>query len=359
MLDIRQLRYFVAIVEQGSFSRAANFLHVAQPALSLHVRNMEADMGTPLLVRVPRGVEPTEAGAILMRHARIILDQLTVAEEEIRGHDNDPSGEVRLGLPGTIGQIVAVPLITAARTRYPGIKLRIAEAMSGFILEWMRDERIDLAVLYGQADKHGISTEQLLDEDLLFFGPAKGLRPETMPEPGSTLSFAAVARMPLILPAQGHGLRDLLTRVAEASGTEMNTVIDVDSYGNIKSLVAEGFGYSILPENAIDAEVRDGRLQRWIIEAPGLTRSIYLARSHRRQMTKAAAVIHDLARETLLDLARSRRWVGARILAPQDAEAGARAGAPANPDAGDDGLPGPLAPAVRKAAGVASRRRQP
>ncbi len=359
MLDIRQLRYFVAIVEQGSFSRAANFLHVAQPALSLHVRNMEADMGTPLLVRVPRGVEPTEAGAILMRHARIILDQLTVAEEEIRGHDNDPSGEVRLGLPGTIGQIVAVPLITAARTRYPKIKLRIAEAMSGFILEWMRDERIDLAVLYGQADRHGISTEQLLDEDLLFFGPTGGLRPEPMPEPGSALPFATVAQMPLILPGRGHGLRDLLTRVAESAGTAMNTVIDVDSYGNIKSLVAEGFGYSILPENAINAEIREGRLQRWIIEAPCLTRSIHLARSGRRPMTKAAGVIHDLVRETLLDLARSGRWIGARISAPDGAANRNEEGTPGNTGPGDAGLPEALGPAVRRTAGVSSRRRQP
>src|SRR5690606_260802 len=147
-MDIRQLRYFVAIAEQGSFSRAAALLHIAQPALSLHVRNMEFDLGTPLLFRSPKGVVPTEAGEILLRNARIIIDQLAIAEEEIRGHDNDPSGEVRLGLPGTISQILAVPLITAARTRYPKIKLRIAEAMSGFVLEWMRDARIDLAILY-------------------------------------------------------------------------------------------------------------------------------------------------------------------------------------------------------------------
>ena len=73
MIDMRQLRYFVAIVEQGSLSRAAEFLRVAQPAPSLHVRNMEADLGTALLFRSPRGVEPTEAGSILLRHARTFL----------------------------------------------------------------------------------------------------------------------------------------------------------------------------------------------------------------------------------------------------------------------------------------------
>jgi LysR family transcriptional regulator, nitrogen assimilation regulatory protein len=313
MMDIRQLRYFVAIVEQGSFSRAAEFLHVAQPALSLHVRNMEADLGTELLFRSPRGVEPTEAGSILLRHARIVLDQMTVAEEEIRGHQNDPAGEVRLGVPGTIGQILAVPLITAVHLRYPKIKLRIAEAMSGFILEWMREERIDLAVLYGRVDDHGIRTEHLLEEDLQFFGPTEGVRAEPMPPPGTGLSFAQAASMPLILPGQGHGLRDLLDDAAEAGRQDLNTVIDVDSYGNIKALVAEGLGYSILPENAISAEVAEGQLRSWTIGDPAISRSIHLAHSASRPMTNAVTVVLALARETLRDLARTGRWVGARI----------------------------------------------
>ena len=314
MMDIRQLRYFVAIVEHGSFSRAANFLHVAQPALSLHVRNMEADLGTALLFRTPRGVEPTEAGLILMRHARIILDQFTIAEEEIRGHQNDPAGEVRLGVPGTIGQILAVPLITAVHMRYPKIKLRIAEAMSGFILEWMREERIDLAVLYRTADEHGIHTEQLLTEQLHFFGPGLPPKDESLPDPGEALDFADVARMPLILPGKGHGLRDVLIRSADGAGQNLNTIIDVDSYGNIKSLVAEGFGYSILPENAIAAEVGAGKLRRWTIANPSIRRSIHLAHSSSRPMTNAVSVVLNVVRETLRDLARSGRWIGAEIV---------------------------------------------
>lgn len=314
MMDIRQLRYFVAIVEQGSFSRAANFLHVAQPALSLHVRNMEADLGTPLLIRTPRGVEPTEAGVTLLRHARIIMDQLIVAEEEIRGHQDDPTGEVRLGVPGTIGQVLAVPLITAVRLRYPKIKLRIAEAMSGFILEWMREERVDLAVLYGQPEEHGIRTERLLTEDLHFFGPASDMRNDALPPPGGALSFAQVATMPLILPGKGHGLRDLLNRYAETARIDLNTVIDVDSYGNIKSLVAEGLGYSILPENSIAAEIAQGRLHRWTIENPSISRSIHLASSGSRPLTNAVSVVLGLARETLLDLTRQGHWAGARIV---------------------------------------------
>ncbi len=313
-MDIRQLRYFVAIAEQGSFSRAAALLHIAQPALSLHVRNMEADLGTSLLFRSPKGVVPTEAGEILLRNARVILDQLAITEEEIRGHDNDPGGEVRLGLPGTISQILAVPLITAARMRYPRVKLRIAEAMSGFVLEWMRDARIDLAVLYRDVTDSGIATVRILEEELSFFGPDQPLADVDLPAEGTPVSYASIAQTPLILPGEAHGLRELLERQALASGIELNTVIDVDSYSNIKELVSSRFGYSILPLNAIAREVAAGKLKSWPITRPTIQRSIHLAHAVGRPMTNAVAAIEALAREVLRDLARTGRWVGAKIL---------------------------------------------
>jgi LysR family nitrogen assimilation transcriptional regulator len=311
-MDLRQLRYFIAIAEQGSFSRAANLLHIAQPALSLHVRNMEFDLGTPLLSRSPKGVVPTEAGEILLRNARIILDQFTIAEEEIRGHDNDPSGEVRLGLPGTISQILAVPLITAARTRYPKIKLRIAEAMSGFVLEWMRDSRIDLAVLYGNVSDKGISMVRILQEELVFFGPPEPITDVSLPENGEELSYNTIAQLPLILPSEAHGLRELLEKQAIISSLELNTIIDVDSYSNIKELVRTGIGYSILPLNAIAREVNDGVLNCWKITQPQLLRSIYLSHSIDRPMTNAVAAIESLTRDVLRDLTRTGKWAGAK-----------------------------------------------
>lgn len=316
-MDIRQLRYFVAIAEQGSFSRAAALLHIAQPALSLHVRNMEFDLGTPLLFRSPKGVVPTEAGEILLRNARIIIDQLTIAEEEIRGHDNDPSGEVRLGLPGTISQILAVPLITAARTRFPKIKLRIAEAMSGFVLEWMRDARIDLAVLYRDINDRGIAMVRILEEELVFFGPTHPITEIAMPEGGTVLDYDLIAQLPLILPSEAHGLRELLERQAITSNIELNTIIDVDSYSNIKELVSSGIGYSILPLNAIAREISDGKLKSWTIANPKIQRSIYLTHSIERPMTNAVAAIESLTREVLRDLSRTGRWAGATIL-PED-----------------------------------------
>ncbi|MCO5144743.1 MAG: LysR substrate-binding domain-containing protein [Aquamicrobium sp.] len=311
-MDIRQLRYFLAIAEQGSFSRAAAQLHVAQPALSLHVRNMETDLKVQLLHRSPKGVVPTEAGAILLRNARIILDQLAVAEEEIRGHESDPAGEVRLGLPGTVSEVLSVPLITATHQRYPKIKIRIAEAMSGFVLEWMREARIDLAILYRDVNDHGIETVRLLEEELCFLGQAVDADEPDLPPPGEALAFAQAARLPLILPGPSHGLRELLARQALTVDIKLNTVIDIDSYGNIKELVRDGFGYSILPANAIAREVQAGELRRWPIASPAVRRAVHLAYSVERPMTNAVTAIQALACEVLRDLARTGRWAGAQ-----------------------------------------------
>jgi len=320
-MDIRQLRYFIAIVEQGSFSRAAATLHVAQPALSLHVRNVEAELGTRLLFRSPKGVVPTEAGEILLRNARTIIDQLKITEEEVRGHQNDPVGTVRLGLPGTISEILSVPLIMAARNRYPRIELRIAEAMSGFVLEWLRESRIDLAVIYRNVSDSGLASIELLEEELVFFAPAQGLAGLSdtgftgpLPAPEARPQLADIANVPLILPGKAHGLRHLIDRHAATAGIDLDVSIEVDSYSNIKRLVCSGLGCSILPLNAISQEVSAGLLESWRIGDVRLRRSAYLAFPEARPMTNAVAAIRDLAVAVLRDLARKGSWAGARAL---------------------------------------------
>lgn len=315
-MDIRQLRYFVAIVEQGSLTRAAAFLHVAQPALSLHLRNMEEELGAPLLYRSSRGVTPTEAGTILLRNARVIINQFALVEDEIRGHESDPSGEVRLGLPGTISQILAVPLITAAHLRFPRIKLQVSDAMSGFVLNWMREGTVDLAVLYGKDESHGIRTMKLFEEELQLFGPAKGNLSHDAK--GDTIAFADALKMPMILPSKGHGLRDQIMAAADTANLEVTTIIDVDSYSNIKKLVEEGLGVSILPKNAIAAEVAAGRLRGWSFRDPQIKRSVYLAHSLERPMTNAVTAIHALAADTLKELARSGSWIGVDMVEDTD-----------------------------------------
>lgn len=312
-MDIRQLRYFIAIVEQGSFSKASSLLNVAQPALSLHVGNMEADLGTTLLFRKSNGVVPTESGQILLRNARLIIDQFEKTRAEIIGHEAEPSGEVRLGLPSTMSQLLSVPVIVAARKKFPKVTLRIAEALSGFVLDWAREGRVDLAVIYVPVADRALSADPILTEDLCLFGPVTPLDGVTL-EGREIVTFAKISQLPLILPSPIHGLRVLLEAKATEHGLSLSTVTDVDSYGSIKELVDRGLGYSILPYSAIAREVEANRLRAWEITQPELKRSVYLVHQAVRPMTNAVAAIEQLARETLVELVTTGRWSGARAL---------------------------------------------
>ncbi|UES50253.1 LysR family transcriptional regulator [Roseibium aggregatum] len=262
-MDIRQLRYFLEIVAQGSLTRAAESLHVAQPALSLHLKNMEEQLGTRLLTRSRSGVTPTEAGDLLLQRARAILEDLARTEDDIRNLETDPSGIVRIGLPGTISAMVSLPLILAARERFPRITLNITEAMSGFVGDWLSEGKIDLAVLYSRSKDARIRSELLLEEELVVLWPADAERPQEM-------NMEALDNVPMVLPSGAHGLRVLIDRTFQALGFAPEIAMEIDSFNNIKRLVAAGFGPSILPLYAVTEEVAAGSLRVSRIAAPGL-----------------------------------------------------------------------------------------
>ncbi|OUS18877.1 hypothetical protein A9Q95_16610 [Rhodobacterales bacterium 59_46_T64] len=308
-MDLRQLRYFLTIVEQGSFSRAAAVLNVAQPALSIHLRKMEDALGTPLLIRRPQGVVPTEAGDLLALRARRILSEMARTEDEIRSLHSDPAGEVRLGFPATVSSILSVPLISAARDRYPRIRINIAEAMSGFVSEWLMDGRIDMAILYNDIGQKGLRSDLLLKEELVMLTPPG----DHMPDP---VSLADLQRTALILPSSAHGLRRMIDQAARHAGSKLTCEVEIDSFSNIKALVAGAHGCSILPYHAVAAEAKAGLVGIRHFAEPRLWRSAYLVHMTDRPMSRAGEVIADLLRETVATLLADGAWAIDGLIAP-------------------------------------------
>lgn len=310
-LDLRQLRYFLAIVEEGSFSRAAVRLGVAQPALSLHVRKMEEALGTQLLLRGSQGVSATEPGEVLARRAAAVLSALGQTEEEIRSLGREPSGVVRLGLPGTIGVIVSVPLISLCKERYPKVKIIIAEAMSGFVRQWLLEGSVDLGILYNDPEAPGLSSRPLLHEELILVCPPNS-------EFGSEPLVNALGNIPLILPSGAHGLRKMLDKFFRDRDIVIDPAFEVDSYASIKQLVEGGFGYSILPQHAVAEEAAAGRLILHSLDGAELWRAAHLVHATRLPMTRACAAVHDILGELVAGLIESGSWAGARSATTQD-----------------------------------------
>lgn len=305
-MDLRQLRYFTAIVEQGSFSKAATKLRVAQPALSQHLRHMEDEFGVALLHRGTRGVVATEAGERLLERARTILAEFADLRDYVRGETVAPAGEVRIGLPGTVSEQFSVPLIEAAKERYPAVRIRIAEAMSGFVLDWLRKGEVDLAVLYSTSDPKGLGIHHVLTEELCLFA-VPALAALATP-PGESVTLAAAAGLDLILPGPGHGLRDQIDEAAAGINATVHAAVEIESYAQIKRLAERGLGYGILPRMAVRAQEKAGIFRTWPIEQPSLYRKVYLAYSTERPMPAAARAIGQLSWEILRGLVTDESW---------------------------------------------------
>ena len=305
-MDLRQLRYFTAIVEQGSFSKAATKLRVAQPALSQHLRHMEDELGVALLHRGTRGVVATEAGERLLERARTILAEFAGLRDCVRGETVAPTGEVRIGLPGTVSEQFSVPLIEAAKERYPAVRIRIAEAMSGFVLDWLRKGEVDLAVIYSTSDPKGLGIHHVLTEELCLFGVPALTALET--PPGEPVTLAEAAGLDLILPGPGHGLRDQIDEAATGINATVHAAVEIESYAQIKRLAERGLGYGILPRMAVRAQEKAGIFRTWPIERPSLYRKVYLAYSTERPMPAAARAIGQLSWEILRGLVTDESW---------------------------------------------------
>ena len=372
-MDLRQLRYFSAIVAHGSITRAAAALGVAQPALSTHLRNMEARLGRPLLIRGRAGVTPTEAGALLAARAERVLQDMARLEEDLRDLDRDPAGAVHVGLPGTVAEIVALPLIQAVSARYPRVRLTIAEAMSGFIGAWLAEGRVDIGVQYGPSVDDGILGEKLLEEELAVIWPGAGrggagemrrgglpdggaedgidvhvgsagrgdglaerggaedgsdggqgdgsagaaLAPVLPGAPPGVVELDALQDAPMVLPSGAHGLRALVEAACARLGFAPRAVVEIDSYANIKRLVAAGHGASVLPLHAVRAELAAGALRASRVAPPGLRREAWLAwpAPALRPPSRAQEAVRDTLREVILSLAETGAWADVRPVA--------------------------------------------
>jgi len=303
-MDIRQLRYFIQVAERGSFSRAADHLRVAQPALSKHIQEMESELGVRLLDRSARGVSTTEAGERLLAHAHRILAEFAEIPDSVRG-EATPRGEVRLGLPGTVSELVATPLIEAARARYPQLRIRIVEAMSGYIREWLMRGEIDLAIVYSAGDPRGLAVRHVLSEEICLFAAPKALAGP--PPHGREIALGPAAALPLILPGPRHGLRELLDDRAGAAGVALDPAIEIDSYSQIKSLAQRGLGFGVLPRMAVEHERRARAFRLWRFD-PQITRDVYLAYSTDRSLRNASRAVAGLAWDILRGLVREGAW---------------------------------------------------
>lgn len=271
-LDIRRLRYFLAIAESGSMSAAARNLHTSQPALSYHMAELERLTGHVLLLRDRNGVSLTEAGRLLRAHARIILEQLELAETELDALERSgasPIGRVRLAIISSLSARLIPMLVERVRAEMPDVTLQLMEAGTNDIMARLDRGEVDMAV-YLTADPSR-SEQQLAREQLYFLA-----LPDDADKSGGPMRLVDLGWQRLVLPAEGNPLRDFVQANARQHGVHLDVVLEVDGLNSRLTAVAAGVGGTIVGGQGLSQDDLGSVYAIREIVEPRLFRPIFL-----------------------------------------------------------------------------------
>jgi LysR family nitrogen assimilation transcriptional regulator len=240
-MQFRQLRYFVKIVEAGSFSRAASVVHVAQPALSQQVAGLEERLGVPLLQRSARGVRPTAAGEVLFKEASAILHQLDQLPGIARSSSGEPEGTVSLGFVSSLAPKIAGGILEECRTIMPKVTIRLSDGDSLSLESRIASASVDLAILYEDEFVTALTRKPLFTQKMYLVSRLP------LPGHGEAISLEQVAVLPLVIPGRTNGRRVLIERAFAEAKLKPNIALEADSLVSEMWAVQNDIGYSILP----------------------------------------------------------------------------------------------------------------
>jgi LysR family tcuABC transcriptional regulator len=310
-MELRQLRYFVRVVEIGSMSRAALELDLVQSALSQQISRLESELCTRLLQRSSKGVIPTEAGLAFFREAQLTLRH---AEQAVRAAQQSRlSGTVSVGLASTTAVVLGVPLMQAMRTRYPDVRLHLVESMSGHLTSMLNSRQLDLAVLFDTGVARRWSVMPLLEENLYWMQarPAGNTAPE---KAQGSINMAQLKGVPLILPTGSHGLRSTLDAAFARAEVKPHLVAEIDSLTMLMDAVCAGLGSTVQPWAALGRVSDAARRLQWAeISDAQVLRANALCSLSDDELSPAALATRVVLADCARELVCSGAWEGTRL----------------------------------------------
>lgn len=310
-MELRQLRYFVRIVELGSMSRAALDLDMVQSALSQQISRLESELSTRLLQRTPRGVIPTEAGQAFFHQAQLTLrhaQQAIHAAQQAR-----LSGAVSMGLSPTIANVLGLPLMRAMRERYPEVRLHMVSALSGHLTSLLNARQLDLAILFDTQSARRWSVLPLLEEQL-FLIQSRQQPVASHIQHDTPIHLQQLQQVPLILPSGSHGLRSSVMASFSSAGFQSQMAMEIDSLPLLMEAVAAGMGATVQPWSAVGM-YRDAaeRFQWSQIADDSVRRKAALCSLSDDELSPAALAARVVLMDCARQLVKSGAWVGAAL----------------------------------------------
>jgi len=289
-LNLHLLRLFATVARTGSFSRAAEILHISQPAISKSVRDFEAQVGCRLLDRGPKGVRPTREGEALARHARTLFAAERAAEEELRALRGLHQGSLRVGASTTIATYMLPDHLGAFHRAHPGIELHIVSANTRAIAELMAGHEIDVALVEGPVEDHDLVCEPWRTDAMVLIAapshPLAAAAGRVVPE--------MIAGEVLIVREPGSGSREVVADALAARGVRPARTLEIGSTEAIKQVVAAGLGLAIVSAATVKDQVALGRLTVIPWQGFSIKRSLWRLRKPGRLETPAARAFGKL-----------------------------------------------------------------
>ncbi|MCT8972503.1 hydrogen peroxide-inducible genes activator [Microbaculum marinisediminis] len=272
MPTLKQLKYLDALARERNYARAAASCHISQPALSMQIKELEAELGLVLVERGRGTFAMTEAGEEIVRRARSILRATDDLVDYARHADQPLSGTLRFGVIPTIAPYLLPRALPLIRARFPDIALELREAQTADVVDDLSRGVLDLVLLSPPIDAPDIETFHMFDDRFLLVTQADEALDER-----KRIDISSISGRRLLLLSEGHCLREQALSVCRTADRDTLGELGATSLTTIVQMVANGFGATLLPEMAIDAEIRDDRTALLRFRAPEPSRQIGLA----------------------------------------------------------------------------------
>lgn len=326
-MDLRSLRYFIAVLEAGSLSRAAVSLYVAQPALTAQIKKLEAELDTQLFERSHAGVTPTAAGLQLYQDARRLLSDAAAMRERLQRGPQDPEGSVTVAVPFLLASLLLGPVLARLKRSYPRIRVFVIDDLSLMVRKAMVDRRADIGILVDTPGVDGLDVRRFAREAMFICGcdatgevaamasaaagtAGKGRRGKAAgPQQRMQLPFASAAGLPLVLQSRRFSIRQHVEEAAAELGVELNIVHEHDSARVIRSLYLAGAGFTFTPACALADGPAEG--PPWLVARivqPEMMRTYFLATPSAREPDPATRVVMDALVEEARAMIAAGRW---------------------------------------------------
>ncbi len=302
-MDIRQLRYFVAVYKHRNISHAAEHCSVAQSAISHHITNLEEESGTSLFVRKPRGMEPTAAGERLFKHANGILGAIDHALNDLKKSNAEISGDIAIGMPFSVIKTIGTEMMTTILSDYPNVRLLLSEGFSGIVYQNLLASDMAFALVYNPPADNRIIMEPILREELFCIG-----RESIVGADDGPLTFEAFSGLPVILFPSGTLTRALVERPGLRSKLEGRSSLQIASVAGTVAALKAGLGCTLAPKVLVREMLESGELIARPIVDPAPLRTLFIVSKPDDRPTYLRELMIDLVKRLSRGAVAEGRW---------------------------------------------------